>query len=214
MKLNEIKQTDFTDEEIDKIVYSNTEDNFKNSKYGICFGNSKLLKERTEKAVECYKKGRIEKIIFAGGNGGISNQIQDIIPEAEKMKQLAISLGVPEQNIIVEKESNNTFENIDNSLKLIEDAQEKTNNITLITSEFHLKRCLACFKKKAPQYTYTLISAPDGFSDRENWYLSDMTWNSGRSLATYEAGLLIKYAKEGKIENLNIELEKVRTKYK
>ena len=48
------------------------------------------------------------------------------------------------------------------------------------------------------------IVAKDGFSDSENWFLSDNSWNSGRSLATYEAHLLIKYAKEGKIQDLII----------
>lgn len=49
-----------------------------------------------------------------------------------------------------------------------------------------------------------MIPSKDGFSDSDNWFLSDNSWNSGRSLATYEANLLIKYAKEEKIENLDI----------
>ncbi len=38
-----------------------------------------------------------------------------------------------------------------------------------------------------------------------NWFLSDNSWNSGRSLATYEAHLLVKYAKENKIADLEVE---------
>ena len=49
-----------------------------------------------------------------------------------------------------------------------------------------------------------IISSRDGFSDRDNWFLSDNSWNSGRSLATYEAHLLVKYAKEDKIYDLGI----------
>ena len=42
------------------------------------------------------------------------------------------------------------------------------------------------------------------FSDRENWFLSDNARNTGRSLATFEVGALAKYAREKKIEDLEI----------
>ena len=79
-------------------------------------------------------------------------------------------------------------------------------NIIVITSEFHLKRCYAILKKNYPNINTTLVAAKDGFSDSDNWFLSDNSWNSGRSLATYEAHLLIKYARENKIEDLEIQM--------
>ena len=51
---------------------------------------------------------------------------------------------------------------------------------------------------------YTLVPSKDGFSDKENWFNSDNSWNSGRSLVTFEAKVLIKYAIEDKIYNLDI----------
>ena len=59
-------------------------------------------------------------------------------------------------------------------------------------------------EKKISDLEIILISSQDGFSDSDNWFLSDNTWNSGRSLATYEANLLIKYAKENKIADIEI----------
>ena len=41
-------------------------------------------------------------------------------------------------------------------------------------------------------------------TDKENWFLSEKVYNSGRNLVEFEANLLIKYAKEGKIYDLNI----------
>jgi uncharacterized SAM-binding protein YcdF (DUF218 family) len=205
MKLSEIQSNSFTDEEIQKIVYSGIEDNLLKSKYALVLGNSLLIKERTSKAVELYKNKRIEKIIFLGGKNGVSNQNNDNISEAKKMMDLAIIQGVNQSDILIEDESNNTFENIDNAFKMMDEEVNSLNNLVIITSEFHLKRCFAIIKKKLLNINISLVAAKDGFSDKDNWFLSDNSWNSGRSLATYEAGLLIKYAKENKIKDLEID---------
>lgn len=206
MKLSEINDENLSDEEIAKIVYSNIKDNGKTSKYGLVFGNSMLIKERVLKAVELYNKKRIKKVIFMGGKNGISNQNNSSISEADKMKELAIKMGINKKDIIIDNMSNNTFENIDNAMLLLRDEINKINNITIITSEFHIKRCYAILKKNYKNINITLVVAKDGFSDSDNWFISDNSWNSGRSLATYEAHLLIKYARENKIEDLEIQM--------
>lgn len=203
MKLTEINKETLTDEEIEKIVYSDIIDTGESTTYGIVFGNSMLIKERVESAVLAYQSKRITKVIFTGGRNGISNKAKDGISEAQTMKALAIQKGIKESDIITEEESNNTFENIDNTMKLLK--QENISEVALITSEFHLKRCMAIMKRKYPDIKTILIPSFDGFTDKNNWYLSDTSWNSGRSIVIYEANLLIRYAKEGKIENLNIE---------
>ena len=203
MKLTEINKETLTDEEIEKIVYSDIIDTGESTIYGIVFGNSMLIKERVESAVLAYQSKRITKVIFTGGRNGISNEEKDGISEAQTMKALAIQKGIKESDIITEEESNNTFENIDNTMKLLK--QENISEVALITSEFHLKRCMAIMKRKYPDIKTILIPSFDGFTDKNNWYLSDTSWNSGRSIVIYEANLLIRYAKEGKIENLNIE---------
>ncbi len=202
IKLSQINDENLTDEQIDSIVYSGIEDDGLSSKYAFVFGNNMLIKERVNTSVEAYKNGRIKKIIYMGGLNGVSNQDNSTIPEAIKMKELALSLGVKGDDILIDATSNNTFENIENAMKLL---PSDANHITIITSEFHLKRCYAILKKNYPNISVTMISSNDGFSDRDNWFLSDNSWNSGRSLATYEANLLVKYAKENKISDLEIE---------
>lgn len=206
MKLSEINDKNLSDKDIANIVYSNIEDNGKSSKYALVFGNSMLIKERVTKAVELYNNKRIQKVIFMGGVNGVSNQDNSLVAEADKMRELAIKLGIKKDDIIVDNTSNNTFENIDNAMYILRNEINTIENITIITSEFHLKRCYAILKKNYPNINITLAAAKDGFSDSDNWFLSDNSWNSGRSLATYEAHLLIKYAKENKIEDLEIEL--------
>lgn len=207
MKLTDINKNSFTDSEIDAIVYDGIFDDGKKSKYALVFGNSMLIKERVSKAVELYNNKRVEKLIFMGGNNGVSNQTGDIRSEASKMAELAIELGINKEDILIEDKSNNTFENIDNAFEMISYELDTVHNLVIITSQFHLKRCYAIIKKHYPDIGISMVAAKDGFSDRYNWYKSDMSWNSGRSLATYEAGLLVKYAKEGKIEDLDINLD-------
>lgn len=202
MKLSLINNENLTDDMVDKIVYSDTCDNLKNTTYGIVFGNSMLIKERVNTAYDAYKSGRMKKVIFSGGSNGVSNQNNDTVAEAVKMRELAIKLGIKEEDILIDDKSNNSFENVKNSFDLIKD--QNITEIAIITSEFHLKRCYAIIKKIFPDINVIMIHSKDGFSDRNNWFLSDNSWNSGRSLATYEANLLIKYAKENKIIDLDI----------
>ena len=62
MKLSLINNETLTDAMIDKIVYSDTDDNLKNTNYGIVFGNSMLIKERVNTAYDAYRCGRIKKL--------------------------------------------------------------------------------------------------------------------------------------------------------
>ena len=202
IRLSQINSEYLTDEDIDKIVYSDIEDNQLSSIYALVFGNSKLINERVNTAVDAYKKGRIKKIVFMGGTNGISNSDNSKIAEAIKMKELALTLGVDNNDILVEDASNNTFENIENGMKLL---PTDIRHITIITSEFHLKRCYAILKKKYPNVLVTMIASYDGETDRNNWFLSDNSRDTGRSIVMYEAKLLIKYAKENKIYDLGIQ---------
>lgn len=207
MKLSEIEKKEFTDDEVDKIVYDGVLDDGLSSKYALVFGNSNLINQRVDAALMLYNSKRVQKLIFMGGIGGISNENKDTKSEALKMSELAIEKGVNPSDILIEDKSNNTFENVDNAFELIKDEISTLNNVIIVTSEFHIKRCYAIIKKKHPDINISMVPAKDGFSDKDNWFLSEMSWNSGRSLATYEAGLLVKYAKEEKIEDLDIKLD-------
>lgn len=68
IRLSQIDDSQLTDEQIDNIVYSDTEDDCLQSEYAFVFGNSMLIKERVNTSVNAYKQGRIKKLIFMGGN--------------------------------------------------------------------------------------------------------------------------------------------------
>lgn len=205
MKLSKINNENLTDNQIEKIVFSNINDSGKSAKYGIVFGSYTLQKYRIEQATNLYKEGRVKKLILTGGKGGISNKNNEDIAEAVIMKKLLLEKGINEQDLILESNSNSTIENGINVANVLNSISENIQELILISSEFHLKRCMAIMKKyyKA-NIDYILVPARDGFTDKENWFLSEKVYNSGRNLVEFEANLLIKYAKEGKIYDLNI----------
>lgn len=205
MKLSEISIDNLNDREIEKIVFSNIEDNGKSAKYGIVFGSYTLQKYRIETAFKMYNEGRVKKLILSGGSGGISNKNNEKIAEADIMKKLLVEKGVNEQDLILENTSNSTIENGINVANILNGLKEDIQELILISSEFHLKRCMAIMKKYYKEdIEYILVPAKDGFTDRENLFLSEKVFNSGRSLVEFEADLLIKYAKENKLYDLEI----------
>ena len=150
----------------------------------------------------------VKKLIFLGGGYGDSNATDDHIPEAHKMRELAIKNGVNPDDIIVEDKSRNTKENILFALDLLD--KSNFDKVMLITSEFHLKRCNALIKKIIPGVSTILVKAPDGIHDRDNWFMSDNIGDnngkhgSGKSLVENEARILIEGACNGTLENFEV----------
>lgn len=98
-----------------------------------------ILKGRVDKAIEFSKKQKEKNnrdIIFipSGGKGE-----DESISEAEAMKKYLIENGVRESNIIIENKSYNTFENMKNSKKLI-DEKNQTGKIVFSTTNYHVFR--------------------------------------------------------------------------
>lgn len=206
---------------IESIVYKDIVDSGYPSKYAIVFGTSREIemKARVKKAVELYAIGRIQKILFTGGKNGISsakkNQtpkevreenkdisyiIEDDLAEAERMKAYCLQLGVPEKDILIDTISNSSNETLQNILKFIE--VEENDFLTLITSAYHLKRCLASAKKYVPfDLNYVLVSASTGYFEEENYKNTAL----GKTLLNFEANHLVRLARENKIFDLELE---------
>ena len=207
-KLSEFNKEELTKEDIDRIIFSNIEDSGESCYYALVFGHAILFKERTQKAIEIYKQGRAQKLVFMGGGYGDSNTSNDHVPESHKMKDYAIKKGVIEKDIIIEDKSTNTEENLLYTIKSLN--LDSTLKIMLITSGFHLKRCNGLIKKMIPGINTILVEAKDIIHDREHWHLNDNVWDnngkhgSGKSLVENEAKVLIEGASNGKIEDFEI----------
>lgn len=111
---------------------------------GLMGGNrvTPLLAGRIDRALKVYwrqadKKKKRPMLIMSGGKGG-----DEQIAEGEAMKRYALEQGIPEDHILVEDQSENTYENMLFSRQLIEsrEADMKHLHILFSTSNYHVFR--------------------------------------------------------------------------
>ncbi|MBR6033769.1 MAG: YdcF family protein [Clostridia bacterium] len=100
---------------------------------------TKLLKARVDKAIEFSKKqkektGKDLIFIPSGGKGN-----DEIMSEAQAMKNYLIEQGIKEEKILVEDKSKNTYENIKFSNKLINE-NKKNAKVAFSTTNYHVFR--------------------------------------------------------------------------
>ncbi len=100
-----------------------------------------LLKGRVDRAIE-FSKMQKEKtgkdIIFvpSGGQGE-----DEVISEAQAMKNYLLGQGIKEENILMEDKSKNTFENIKFSNKIIKEKETKEKfKVAFSTTNYHVFR--------------------------------------------------------------------------
>ena len=91
-----------------------------------------------------YKKGIIDHIIIAAGNGYITKHD---FKEADFIKSRFIECGIPEASIYTDPNSKNTIENATNSKRII-DSTHLSPPFLLISSALHLRRAKLAFNKK------------------------------------------------------------------
>ena len=98
-----------------------------------------LLKGRVDKAIEFSKlqKENTNKDIIFIPSGGKGND--EVISEADAMKNYLLKKGINKKNIIVENKSKNTYENIKFSTKLIKE-KIKDPKIAFSTTNYHVFR--------------------------------------------------------------------------
>ncbi len=103
---------------------------------------SKLLANRVDKAIKLYNRNKDGAYLLpSGGKGG-----DEKISEAQAMKDYLLEKGIPEERIILEDMSTTTEENLRFSKKLI-DSREGRKRIALVTSNYHVYRCLLLARK-------------------------------------------------------------------
>jgi uncharacterized SAM-binding protein YcdF (DUF218 family) len=99
--------------------------------------------DRFIQCIYLYREGKIKKIFVSGGSGLL---LEQRYKEAELLKKVLLEMNIPEQDIVIENKSKNTRENALFSAEILKKdfANEK---ILVITSGYHMRRSLACFKK-------------------------------------------------------------------
>lgn len=175
---------------------------------GLVLGcsNYDIMEHRANDAIELYKEGILDTLVLTGGIGFFSKNRED--SEASVMRKYMISNGVSDENIIVEDKSRNTFENMNNSVKMIEDASGKDGNIVIVTSDFHSKRSKGMLQKMTPLEILSYGSL-DGKHDIDVWSKGDF---AVKKLIRTEALLLAWYTQKQKMMDQPVESVRVRSR--
>lgn len=101
--------------------------------------------DRVTHAVQLYKLGLVKNILVSGGSG----RLVDVgHVEAEEIRQAMVMMGVPDSVIVTEVDSKNTHESAVAVARLFKEKNIRSENAVLITSAFHLRRSLKCFKNE------------------------------------------------------------------
>jgi uncharacterized SAM-binding protein YcdF (DUF218 family) len=110
--------------------------------------------ERPARAAELFKEHAAPRIIISGWGDSDIN------------RRLLMAAGVPASAIELENQSRTTRENAQFTIKLLR--EEKVTRVIIVTSWYHSRRALACFRHYAPELKF--YSRPSYFaSARADW---------------------------------------------
>ena len=102
--------------------------------------------ERVSRAVDLYRGGFASAIVFSSG-------YVFTLREAEMMKAIAVSHGVPADAILLEEGARNTYENVANTNQILNDRGWR--RILLVSSPYHMRRATMTWQKLAPSVHVT-----------------------------------------------------------
>ena len=200
MLLSQIDENKLNKEKIDKILFDIPKDDGLKGDCIWVFGTSNYLDERLELAAKLYKEGRAPFILLSGGFGK-----KGTVREAEIMKEKLLSLGIKEEVILTEKESNNTTENVLCALLVLERKflLQNIKRLIVVTSIYHIQRLQLTLSRYMPKWIeYSFCYKEDSEMSKDNWMKKEETIEK----INKEAKGIIFYAKNKYIDDKEINI--------
>ena len=198
MTLKDLDEENISSDLAWDLVFSFKEDDNKNGDAIIVLGckNMPILEDRVKYAAKLYKEKRANLLLLSGG-GIYKDRL-----ETDIMLDLALKYGVDFNNILLEKESTNTKENLINSYRLLKEkiTSDNIKRLLIVSSDFHMKRCELTVEKVLPnrvEYSYCCNSSFSKDNQDNEELRIDRKVNN-------EAKRLIKYAKLNYINNCEV----------
>ncbi|MGE7837704.1 YdcF family protein [Viridibacillus arvi] len=192
--ISQLQPDKLSDSQLTDFLFKNLEDDNEMGDVIFVPGSSKAVAYRLPEAIQLYNEGRAKKILFSGGViWGNTN-----LNEAQLLKQRAIELGIPEEDILTEDLSLHTKENVLASLLILDRAFELHNikRILVVTTRYHMRRTLLNLNTFMPEWIqYSICSVDDNTTKANNWFENPY----GRKRVEMEANKIIKYVKQGSI---------------
>ncbi|MGM9927306.1 MAG: YdcF family protein [Bacillus sp. (in: firmicutes)] len=98
---------------------------------------SPVLQERLNHAIDLYKNGTVEYLIFTGGTA-----TGEVKSEARASMEYAIEQGVDPDYIIIEEKSVITKENLEYAIEAVEEQHYDFDAYILVSDPLHMKRAV------------------------------------------------------------------------
>lgn len=109
------------------------------------------------RAAELWHDGLAPVIAMSGGWGNFTRQIFEK-PEAVLFKERAVSLGVPEEAVLVEDQSTNTGENIRFTRRLLKERGMEVSRVTAVQKPYMERRVYASIRKQWDEVEVSVTS--------------------------------------------------------
>jgi uncharacterized SAM-binding protein YcdF (DUF218 family) len=122
-----------------------------------------------ERAAQLFHEGRAPLVIFSGGQGSITRSLWDE-PEAERFGRIAVSLGVPRENILTETQSTNTGENVEFTKRLLADRGLDLQKFIVVQKPYMERRAYATFRQLWPEKDLVVTSPQVSFREYLDHY--------------------------------------------
>ena len=97
---------------------------------------SPVFRERINHGIDLYRKGKVRKLIFTGGQGNPGEAT-----ESSAARNYALKIGVPAGDILIEEKSHTTFENIVYAKEIAD--KQGIRKVLIVSDPLHMKRAMA-----------------------------------------------------------------------
>ncbi|MBH8575899.1 YdcF family protein [Nostocaceae cyanobacterium CENA369] len=132
---------------------------------------SPVFRERINHAINLYKNGQVNTIIFTGGVGETNEPAEAIVG-----KRYAIARQVKPADILIETTSHTTHQNLKNALSVA--STDKLTKFLIVSDPLHLKRAVLmardlgmdAYPSPTPTTRYRSVRAQMEFLMRETYF--------------------------------------------
>jgi uncharacterized SAM-binding protein YcdF (DUF218 family) len=129
-------------------------------------------KRVAERAAQLFRDEWAPLLIFSGGLGSITRTFWTE-PEADQFAAIAIRMGVPQANILIENRSTNTGENIRFTRQLLIEKGIDPRKFIVVQKPYMERRSFATFRKMWPAKDVTVTSPQVAFDEYLDSYANE-----------------------------------------
>lgn len=130
--------------------------------------------DRIWQALDLYKRKKVKKILITGDSGSLKDKG---LHEARQLAEVIRRSGIPNEDIIVERNSQNTYENARETAKLLKKKYPELKKLLLVTNSTHMRRSMACFNKqglKCTSFSVGMLTGPTRGYFFEQYFLPNV----------------------------------------